>query len=309
MLKRPMSTSCEFCGVKITHKNNLLRHQKTIKCIKEQKKNNKYAENTQAESFVCEYCKKPHNRLDALKRHEMKYCPSREAILNNKEKLESFKDENSLLRQEIASLKTKIESQNEIIKILERQLSEKEKSQNSITLAAVSRPTTSVRNTIKNAVIQNLLPIKEDEMKVHVPFLTIDHIKEGAEGYAKFALERPFKNRITCTDASRKKLAWKNEEGELVYDTEGQALCKKFFAVIHAKSENLFRELIKELGERLGSAYDRQDQEEADTIVELTDKVQTWRREAFQASKGNFNELTLEFASYLCKMSSRSTSA
>lgn len=78
---------------------------------------------------------------------------------------------------------------------------------------------------------------------------------------------------------------------------------KKFFAVLQEKNERLFRDLIKELGDRLGNSYERQDQEEADAIVELTDKVQTWRREAFQASKGTANDLTLDFVSYLCKMS------
>jgi len=238
-----------------------------------------------------------------LNRHTKDRCKIKISsdVINSDYK--ELKEENINLKQENIRLRTRLEFLEENVTYLKQQLQNKERSQENITLAAVTKPTTSVKNTIKNAVIQNLLPIKEEEMKEHVPFLTLEHIKEGAEGYAKFALERPLKDRITCTDISRKKLAWKNDNGEILYDTEGQALCKKFFAVIHAKSENLFRELIKELGERLANAYDLQDQEEADAIVELTDKVQTCRREAFQASKGNVNDLTLEFASYLCKMS------
>jgi len=293
-----MSYLCNFCGRTATTKSNLKKHQQTVRCLE-------YQQNPISIRHDCEYCHKSFTTKENLNRHAKDRCKIKisSEVINSEYK--ELKEENINLKQENIRLKTKLEFLEESVTYLKQQLQNREKTQENITLAAIAKPTTSVKNTIKNAVIQNLLPIKEDEMKEHVSFLTLEHIKEGAEGYAKFALERPLKDRITCTDVSRKKLAWKSEAGEIIYDTEGQALCKKFFAVIHVKSEKLFRELIKELGERLANAYELHDQEEADAIVELTDKVQTWRREAFQASKGNVNELTFEFASYLCKMSAR----
>jgi len=279
--------TCEVCFSECSTKSNLNRHKTTNKkCLSLQGK-------VLNKEFPCEYCSKVFissvNRASHLRKCDSYLDRMKDQIIE-KDKL-------------IAAMTSKIQSLEEQIRMLSYQLSKKEENHQNLSMAAVVRPTTSVRTTIKNSVIQGLLPIKEEEMKQHVSLLTLDDIRQGAEGYAKFAMKHPLKGRITCTDASRKKLAWKNEIGEIVYDIEGQALCKKFFAVLQEKSESLFRDLIKELGDRLGSAYERQDQEEADAIVELTDKVQTWRREAFQASKGTSNDLTLDFASYLCKMS------
>mgnify|MGYP001379233298 CR=1 FL=1 len=46
--------------------------------------------------------------------------------------------------------------------------------------------------------IQNLIPLDMTEMTEQSRYLTIDHIKNGAAGYAKFALEYPLKDRIVC---------------------------------------------------------------------------------------------------------------
>lgn len=289
---------CSYCSHSFSTKSNLIAHQKkTIYCLELQNK-----KPLPSKTYTCHYCSKIYRTKDKFIHHEQK-CTAKNITTDLENKIKNLESKIADLDRQNLNLLIEKQKDLQYINKLEKQLEDKERNQQHLSLAAITRPTTSVKNTIKNAIIQNLLPLKEDEMKLHVPQLTIDHIKEGPEGYAKFALNHPLKNRITCTDVSRKKLAWKNERGEIVYDTEGQALCKKFFVVIQEKSEGLFKELIKELGERLRRAYDHQDQEEADAIVELTEKVQTWRREAFQASKGSANELTLDFASYLCKMS------
>jgi len=257
---------------------------------------------------VCSFCLSKFSNKDSLTRH-MKggRCKAKNAIEELNKKIALKEQEIKYLREEeIKSLKERNFLLETELKFVKEQLLSAQTSHQHLALAAITKPTTSVRNTIKNAVIQNLLPLKEDEMKDHVPFLTIDHIKEGAEGYAKFALSRPFKNRIACTDISRKKLAWKNDDGSILYDNEGQKLSEKFFRIMKERNEILFRELIHELGAKLSDAYARDDQEEADTIVELTDKIQTWRREAYQASKGTSTDLTADFARALCNISSSS---
>ena len=292
-----MSFQCQYCSKQISTKGNLKKHHQTISCLKAQSKLEK-APSINLPSLYCKYCNKKFSRKDTLDNHELVKC--------------TFKDVYSEMRSEIESLKKQLEEHKTTITLLRIELeitSKKDKEtinrlesqHQTLALTAITRPTT--RNTIKNSTIQNLLPLKDSEINEHVPFLTIDHIKQGPEGYAKFALTRPLKDRITCTDVSRKKLAWKNEAGEIIYDTEGQTLCKKFFAAIQEKGEQLFRELIRDLGKRLDNAYNCGDQEESDAIIELTDKIQTWRREAFQTSKGSATDLSADFAHYLCKMS------
>jgi hypothetical protein len=290
-------TTCSFCGTFLTLKANLVRHQKTIRCKKLQKQcelTKQKEEDIKEEGYQCKYCQKSFTRKEYMNKHEKNTCPSKPVA-----------EEIQRLRTRVEVLEAEQRKDQQIITDLRAQLARKEDNQQHITLTAVSRPTTSVRNTIKNSVIQNLLPLKEEEMKEHTSFLTLEHIKEGPEGYAKFALERPFKDRITCTDVSRKKLAWKNDAGEIIYDSEGQQLSEKFFRIMRERNETLCKEIIRELGERLGDAWKRDDHEEANAIAELTDKIQTWRREAFQASKGNNTDLSEEFSKALCKMSTR----
>ena len=284
---------CEFCSHSFSSKSSLNSHQKkALYCLKLQECDKDSGCN---KKFRCLFCDKAYTTKYNCIMHSEK-CVNKTNIEELQLELQKYKDK-------LIDLEKKLEVSNTLVKEYRELLGKEQNNHQTLALTAVSRPTTSIKNTIKNAVIQNLLPLKENEMQEQLPLLTIDHIREGAEGYAKFALKHPLKDRITCTDVSRKKLAWKNEQGEIIYDTEGQILCKKFFAVIQEKSERLFKELIHELGVRLGRSYDRRDQEEADAIVELTDKVQTWRREAFQASKGSITDLSADFASYLCKMS------
>lgn len=290
-------TTCSFCGTFLTLKANLTRHQKTIRCKKLQNKaesSKNEEEDYKEDGYQCKYCHKSFTRKEYMNKHEKKSCSSKAAA-----------EEIQRLRTRVEVLEAEQRKDQQTITDLRFQLSRKEDNQQHVTLTAVSRPTTSVRNTIKNSVIQNLLPLKEEEMKEHTAFLTLEHIKEGAEGYAKFALERPFKDRITCTDVSRKKLAWKNDSGEIIYDSEGQQLSEKFFRITRERNESLCKEIIRELGERLGEAWKRDDHEEANAIAELTDKIQTWRRDAFKASKGNTTDLSEEFTKALCKMSTR----
>lgn len=273
-----------------------------MKCLQVQKKINPDME-LKENCFQCKFCNQTYSRFDILKRHEDKYCQFKQGFVKNQLDNQAVKNELEALRQENIILKTTLEGHEHTIKLLQNQLLEKERNQQSIVLAALSKPMT-VKNTVMNTLINNLVPLKEEEMIHHAAFLTIDHIKEGPEGYAKFALSRPFKDRVTCTDVSRKKLAWKNDEGSIVYDNEGQKLSEKFFRIMKDRNEVLFRELINDLGTKLSDAYKRDDQEEADAIVDLTDKIQTWRREAYKASKGTLTDLSADFARALCKISS-----
>lgn len=70
---------------------------------------------------------------------------------------------------------------------------------------AISRPSIINQTTITQ-IINNMLSITDDYLKEQAKYLTLEHVKNGADGYAKYALEYPLKDRIVCTDLSRKKL-------------------------------------------------------------------------------------------------------
>lgn len=81
--------------------------------------------------------------------------------------------------------------------------------------------------------------------------MTLDHIKAGPVGYAKYALEFPFKDKIICTDYARRKLKYKNEQGEIVSDPEGNKICKMFFSLTHDRNKELVDPYISELQHKL----------------------------------------------------------
>jgi len=264
--------------------------------------------------FICEYCSYSTTRKADLTKHQNKtnYCLDIQEKSKNTQPVGDEYINNNVVTYKDLEIGSKckdeiIKGKDEIIRRLEEQIEElnsqlnkERQNQQHVTLAAISKPTTQVKNTIKNCMIQNLSPLLESDMKDQAKFLTIDHLKAGAEGYAKYALEYSFKDKITCTDVSRKKLAWKDSEGVIVYDNEGSKLAEKFFRVLTERNLRLFREIINDLGERSDAAYKRHDLVEAEAIVNLTNKICTYRTEAVRTGKGDDTELKNEFVKYLC---------
>lgn len=274
---------CEFCNHVSSTIYNLRRHQKdTIYCLEKQKKEK------QQDRFDCSRCEKSYSSKSNLNKHLI-ICSAN----LNKERMR-------LLELENERLKTLLEERDKQILDLKSQLIKKEENQQHITLAAISKPATQVKNTIKNCVIQNLPLLLESDMRNQIQYLTVDHVKAGAEGYAKYALEYPLKDKITCTDVSRRKLAWKDCDGNIIYDDEGSKLAEKFFRILNERSLKIFREIIIDLGDRCDAAYKREDQTEVDAIVQLTDKICTYRSQAVKSGKGEDTELKNEFIKYLC---------
>ena len=77
---------------------------------------------------------------------------------------------------------------------------------------------TNTKNIQINNYIKNMQPLLETDIKNNVQYLTLDHHVKGAEGYAEYALEFPFKDKIVCVDTTRNKIKYKNEEGDVIED-------------------------------------------------------------------------------------------
>ena len=160
-----------------------------------------------------------------------------------------------------------------------------------IAIKAVSRPTTSNKTQINN-YIQNMKLVTEEHFIDNVQHLTIDHIKKGPEGYAEFALEYPLKDRLLCSDYSRRKLKFKDKDGNLITDPEMTTLAKKFFNSIKEKNKELICRCANELKERLG------DDNVMDTVVKLFD----YKAAIEQGSDGEKSEFHHDFVRQVCNM-------
>lgn len=90
-------------------------------------------------------------------------------------------------------------------------------------------------------------PLRIDDIKQTVPMLTLDHHVKGAEGYAEFALEFPFKDKIVCVDVNRNKIKYKNDEGDVIEDVGFQKMMTKLCEAIKDRSFNLCQEHYEKL--------------------------------------------------------------
>jgi len=213
-----MSNTCKYCKSVFSTKSHLNHHQKTaLYCLDKQGVN---------VEFNCQECKKSFLSDNCRQKHYLKCMEHREAQLKSHyEKIISEKD------QHIKELESKLEN---------------------IALKALSRPSivnnTNTDNRIQQT-INNLIPITDDHLREQAQFLTLDHIKQGAIGYANFACDHALKDRITCVDVSRRKVKYKNQDGLVITDPEMSVLSKKLFCSIQEKNTQLTKQYKGELRE------------------------------------------------------------
>ena len=123
--------------------------------------------------------------------------------------------------------------------------------------------------------IEKLEMISKNFLDEKAQYLTIDHIKNGADGYANFFLEHQLKDRVICTDFSRRKIKYKDENGEVITDPEMNSLSLLLFNSIKDRNKNL---TIKYMDELINKEKDQ---------------------EYFMKIAHNFGEQDLEFAKIL----------
>jgi hypothetical protein len=257
-----MSHTCNFCANTFTTKSYLNYHQKKAKyCLQLQG-------NISGTIFRCEYCDK---QLSSEKRLNTHYdiCKSY-SNLSIKEKYE----------EKLSEKERYIEKLEQTIKDLQDKLE-------NIALKAVSRSTTT-KNTQINNYIQNLHPVTDEHLLDNAKHLSIDHILRGPEGYAEYALEYPLKDRLICVDYARRKVKFKDRDGNVITDPEMNNLATKFFNSIKDKN----KELIVEYGEKLKENFG----DEVDTIVKIFD----YKSAVDGGSTGNKSDFHHDFVKQMC---------
>jgi hypothetical protein len=216
---------CEFCNNEFSNKQNLNAHQKRTKyCLKLQEVNIYDTENK------CVYCMKEFNIPSNYKRH-MKVCKISQVTMKSDKK--------------VFLLENKVENLENIIIELRNQI----KDYKELSMSAVKRPTTSTRNIQINNYIKNMNPLLECDIESSVPMLTLEHHVKGAEGYAQYALEFPFKDKIVTVDVARNKITYKNEVGDVIEDVGFKKMMKKLCTVLKDRSFNLSQEHYEKLSE------------------------------------------------------------
>jgi hypothetical protein len=206
-----------------------------------------------------------------------------------------------------------ITSLEKIISEKEKRIKELESKLENIALKAISRPTVVNTNTDNRVqqTINNLIPVTDDHLKEQSRFLTLEHIKQGAVGYANFACEHALKDRVTCTDLSRRKIKYKNPEGQLVSDPEMMVMSKKLFCAISEKNKQLSDQYRGELINMMLAKYqecgdDMKDEETRELekyIAEINkdmDHIVSVYHQAKDIAEGQRPEMYHEFVKEVC---------
>ena len=225
---------CEFCKNIFSSKTNLNNHiKRATYCLKL-----RGIEKSDDEQ-KCEACNKIFSRKYELDRHS-KICKKNNILQDHEKTIKLLRDENLVLKKELELLTN-------TIKELRVDKSDLQDRYDNLSLTAVKRPITSTKNIQINNYIQKMEPLRLDDIKHTVPMLTLDHHVKGAEGYAEFALEFPFKDKIVCVDVNRNKIKYKNNEGDVIEDIGFQKMMTKLCEALKDRSFNLCQEHYEKL--------------------------------------------------------------
>jgi hypothetical protein len=295
-----MTIECKFCKNTFSSSSSLKTHQSSAKyCIKIQGVE-------MIKKYNCEYCSKEYTQRIDLNRH----------IINCKVKNIQEKEEtkNTLITAHNKIIEEKNKTIQELtlryetrIKELQDQLIDIIKTRPMI----VNQNNHQNNNQKINTFINNMQPITDDHLIEQSQYLTIEHIKQGADGYAQYALEYPFKERIICVDYSRRKIKYKDQENNIIEDPEMIKLSQKFFQAIEDSNSKLINNHLMTLKEQLdemnnspNNYMNEKETEEfelqSDSILNSSFDMIRHRKEVKEAAKGNKPEIYFDFIKNIC---------
>jgi hypothetical protein len=250
--------TCNYCNHIFKNKSNLDKHQKTAKyCIELQKTQNLdiinediIDNNFENNIHICSYCNKEFFRKDTLIRH-INICKDKNKYEDeNKNKIISelkieIENKNKIISELkieienkdiiIYELKNKNENTNKIISELKIEIENKNKIYNSlenITIRAIENSgnkTNIINNNKSNlSIINHLTPLTDSHIREKASLLQTKDILKGAESLAIFARDHSFKDRVICTDVTRRNFIFKDENNNIIKDPKGVKITKKF---------------------------------------------------------------------------------
>lgn len=120
------------------------------------------------------------------------------------------------------------------------------------------------------------------------------------------------KNRIVCVDYSRRKIVYKDEDGELVSDPEMSKLAPKLFRAIEERNTHLIEEYIKELRKQLFQSDGNDEMTKEETfklntqttmIINHMSEMVTYMREVKEVAEGLKPDMYPPFLKDMCSNS------
>ena len=268
---------CKYCKNKFTNISSLNKHIKYANYCKKER------DEKEETPFICEGCDKNFTSNYNLTKHIQTCILSIEKRIGKNFSIQ-LEEKDKIIEKQEKQIKEQTYRYEKQIKELQDKLE-------NIAVKAVSRPTHATSNKTQiNNYIQQLQPVTEEKLKESVSNLTIDHIKKGPEGYAQYALDYPLKDKMVCVDYSRRKIKFKDKDGNVITDPEMTGLASKFFNSIKDKNKELICLYANELKEKLGD----------DNIMDTMVKIFDYKMAVDRGSDGEKTEFHNDFVRQMC---------
>ena len=246
---------CEYCKENFKTITILNTHQKRAKYCLIKRGLNKQ-EDSIIEEYNCKYCNKFLSTKYTLNSHIESCSKYFENQINEKSK--QLQEQKSNHERQLQEQKSNYETQLQEQKSnFERQI---EKLQDIIASIAAQpktiqttnnhNSTTKTNNNSRVNIINNLVPMTDDEYKKLGDMLKRTHLERGADGFAELAIQF-FQGKAVCTDLSRRMITHKDSEGRVVSDPNMTKLTTKFFGGLMDKNRELTCEILAELQKKL----------------------------------------------------------
>ena len=268
---------CKFCKNTFSNKSALNTHMRTAKyCLELQGKE-------KSTKYKCENCHKSFSTMTNLNRHQQK-CDIGEIY---KEEIKCITVERDILKNQIIEYKYKLSEKESQIEDQKQTINQLQDKLENIAIKAVQRPTTTNMNKTQiNNYIQKMEPISSEHMLEQSSNLTLEHIQKGASGYAEYALEYPLKERTACVDYSRRKMKFKDKDGNLITDPEMVKLAPMFFNSIKDKSSEI--------------VYSQNDSNMDSVMFEAVAKLFNMNADVKNGADGIKSEFYHDFVKHVC---------
>ncbi len=272
-----MST-CEFCDHKFVTKSNLAYHQRTAKyCLQK-----RGMENTNA---LCDLCGKNFGERRHMLQHREKCDLPKQLADSNKKNIE--------LQENILILMERIQCYEKTIKDLREQVKLFSENIKDVAIQGVKK------STVTNNII-SLQPLTKEWLASQALLLTEEHISQGVTGLAQFAVCNSFKDRVVCTDVSRKSLKYKEDDGKFSKDPRGKKLSKMFFESIETKADNIIPIMIEKIKEEMDDACE--ETTDFESVCNKMDEIIKIKKGIRHITKGQEHDLKEEFTKQLCEL-------